>query len=324
MTPRAVNPCVVNPCIVEQLRYVSRNVRALESSSAFYCERLGFRLQGAAYSIDAALLGLHGQTLKAQRLKFGDNEIELVEVGPHARPYPPGSLASDLWFQHFALRCVDIHAAYRQLHRTDAFSPPPRAISAEMHGVPGPITLPSKSGGAIAFKFRDPDGHPLELIQLKQGKNHGAAPDGIDHSAVSVSDVRRSIDFYLKHLGMTVTARQTNSGMEQNCLDGLCHDAVEVVALAPAMASSPHLELLGYRSPLGRTLQPAALPHDIAGDRLVFACSAPAGTAEPAADVPFCDPDGHFIVLQSSTELAAALPCGKHRAVTPDRKTAPA
>jgi catechol 2,3-dioxygenase-like lactoylglutathione lyase family enzyme len=301
---------VVTPCVVKQLLYISRNVRELESSSAFYCERLGFQLQGGPYLIDAArcgLLGLHGLSIRAQRLTFGDNHIELIEVGSHGRPYPPDSLASDLWFQHFALRCVDIHAAYQRLYRSDAVSAPPLAISTPMHGLTGPIVLPSKSGGAIAFKFRDPDGHPLELIQVKRRKNQEAAREGIDHSAIAVHDVRRSIDFYLRHLGMTVTARQTNSGMEQNCLDALSHDTVEVVALAPTLEAGPHLELLGYGALPGRTLQPPAQPHDIASDRLVFACGAAAGTAtalssntrsvEPCADALLRDPDGHFIVL---------------------------
>lgn len=40
--------------------------------------------------------------------------------------------------------------------------------------------LPESSGGVTAFKFRDPDGHPLELLAFPDGKvpsRWGAQPD---------------------------------------------------------------------------------------------------------------------------------------------------
>jgi len=305
----------MSPFVVRRLLYISRNVRELERSTAFYCERLGFQLSGLVHLVEpamSALLGLAGQPLKAQRLKLGNGEIELIEVGLHGRPYPPGSRSSDLWFQHFAIRCADIDAAYRRLNRADSMSALPISISLEMQGRLGPVALPSKSGGAIAFKFRDPDGHPVELIQLKAQRNITDASVGIDHSAIAVKDVDRSIDFYQNSLGMNVIARQTNSGSEQDRLDALLNDVVDVVALAPSRVSNPHLELLGYRSPTVATLRPAALPCDIASDRLAFEFSRPArdvaaftlssneGTCAETALL--IDPDGHFILLQGIKE----------------------
>ena len=109
----------------------------------------------------------------------------------------------------------------------------------------GPQTLP---GGVIAFKFRDPDHHPLELIQFPTADPVTA--HGIDHSAISVADADRSIAFYAAALGLAVTARQVNTGPAQDALDNLDAVTVDVVALSPAIRS-PHLELLAYRAPCG-------------------------------------------------------------------------
>ena len=169
----------------------------------------------------------------------------------------------------------DIATAYARL-RTAAFSP----ISAH-----GPQALP---GGIVAFKFRDPDGHPLELIQLPAGDP--ATSGGIDHSAISVSDVARSVAFYASALGLVERARQVNTGPDQDALDGLQGVTVDVVALAPEVAA-PHVELLGYRAPLGRAA-PAGLLSDIAASRLVFAGDTVVGGRV------LRDPDGHVLIVK--------------------------
>ena len=116
----------------------------------------------------------------------------------------------------------------------------------------GPQLLPHRSGGATAYKFRDPDGHPLELIRFAD-----AVAGGIDHSAIAVTDAGRSIEFYRDRLGLTVGARQVNTGPEQDRLDGLTGAEVDVVALEPRQAT-PHVELLAYRTPPCRPM-PALL-----------------------------------------------------------------
>ena len=122
----------------------------------------------------------------------------------------------------------------------------------------GPQHLPANTGGVTAFKFRDPDGHPLELIAFPPGVGDPRwqrRPDarltlGIDHFALVVSDVERSIAFYSAQLGFRVVSRTVNRGEEQNRLDGLAGVEVDVIALAPGSgAQTPHLELLGYRQP---------------------------------------------------------------------------
>ena len=125
------------------------------------------------------------------------------------------------------------------------------------------------------------------------------ASGGIDHSAIAVLDAERSIAFYRDHLGLRIGARQTNTGVEQDRLDGVAPAQVDVVALEPA-EPTPHVELLAYLTPPGR---PAAAmrPHDIAATRLVLAVT---GLPDPAVRLAdgsraalIQDPDGHHLLL---------------------------
>ncbi len=251
---------------------VGMNVRSLEASIGFYEAALGFSASAIGPG-DAALLGVHA--VRRAVLRRGRQSVELTECSPPGAAYPQDSGSNDLWFQHCALATGDIAASYARL-RSAAFTP----ISAD-----GPQALP---GGITAFKFRDPDGHPLELIQFPDGKPLTA--EGIDHSAIAVSDVARSVAFYMVELGLAERARQVNTGPAQDALDGLAAVTVDVVALAPAVAA-PHVELLGYRAPRGRAA-PMARLSGIAASRLVFKVD---GRVEARI---LRDPDGHICVME--------------------------
>jgi catechol 2,3-dioxygenase-like lactoylglutathione lyase family enzyme len=304
---------------VKQLVRISRNVSNLRRSVSFYHERLGFRTSGPCFTMSPALvrmLGYPDGIPTIQRLKFGAQELELIEAGPGVRRYPTDSTSADLWFQHFAIRCVDIDTAYRRLYRPDCVSLSPIAISQRAGNATAPIRLPAHSGGASAFKFRDPDGHPLELLQLPGYPDaQPGDPDGIDHSAISVADAQRSIAFYTGILGMTVVSRQTNYGDEQCLLDNLQCDQVDVVALQPSGKVTPHIELLAYRSPVGRSLTTSSTPCDIASDRLVLEVSnvraivdslavpqrGVVSNCSQASTALLSDPDGHLLLLVEHT-----------------------
>ena len=160
----------------------------------------------------------------------------------------------------------------------------------------GPQLLP---GGIVAFKFRDPDGHPLELIQPVSVDP--ATRDGIDHSAISVSDVAGSVAFYEAALGLTSRSRQVNTGPAQDALDGLDGTAVDVLGLFPS-GPGPHVELLGYKTPAGLSRSPG-IPADIAATRLVFSVAGLAfqpGTvrlADGSTATLQHDPDRHALLL---------------------------
>jgi catechol 2,3-dioxygenase-like lactoylglutathione lyase family enzyme len=302
---------------VSKVLRISRNVVSLNRSIAFYRDRLGFTSAGLTFSMDrtlANLLGFEHQP-KVQRLRHGSQELELVEAGSNARPYPPLSRSDDPWFQHFALRCADIRNAFKRLYRTDSASPLPAAISSYPES-PSVIQLPSHSGGAKAFKFRDPDGHPVELIELAVvGFGKHAVSHGIDHSAISVSNVQTSIDFYTGMLGLSVGARQTNSGNEQAALDALQDPVVDVVAIQTVPRTVPHIELLSYHHPENEGIKPESYvvpgAADIASDRLVLSVERPLD-ASRSIGIPshytgrdylevatlIRDPDGHVLLIE--------------------------
>jgi catechol 2,3-dioxygenase-like lactoylglutathione lyase family enzyme len=121
---------------------------------------------------------------------------------------------------------------------------------------------------------------------------------GIDHSAISVSDSMRSIDFY-ETLGLRVASHSVNSGSQQARLDDLIEPFVEVTALAAAQAT-PHVELLCYRSD-GSARKLELKSNDVATTRLVFdALRSP--DAKAASPQSLIDPDGHHLVLVPSVE----------------------
>jgi catechol 2,3-dioxygenase-like lactoylglutathione lyase family enzyme len=214
----------------------------------------------------------------------------MLEFERPGRPYPAHLSPFDNEFQHFAIVVSDMAAAFDRLRATTGWT----AISTA-----GPQRLPDASGAVTAFKFRDPDGHPLEFLAFPAGRVPPAwrsAADqalflGIDHSAVSVADAARSIAFY-QRLGLRVTATSFNHGIEQQLLDGVDDPQVDVIGLAPA-EPTPHVELLCYRNVARRHSD--IQPNDLFASRLIFERDA-SGLASLEAEV-LVDPDGHYLEI---------------------------
>ena len=261
---------------VLRLGALRRVVRDLPASVAFYRHGLGFRVVG-----DADAPTLRGVVV----LALGQERIELVAASAGVRWLAPAD-APAVRFQHVAVVASDIGRAYDQLQ-----SVAPAPISRG-----GPQQLPQASGGVRAFKFRDPDGHPLEIIEFPPGTGdrrwHTAQAHradgptlGIDHAAICVANAERSIAFYAQ-LGFTVAARQRNVGPEQARLDGLDVSEVEVIALRPpgsATTAGPHLELLAYLTPQPTAAQAgkAKAGGQVTQDRLVWQLADAPSAAEP-------------------------------------------
>jgi catechol 2,3-dioxygenase-like lactoylglutathione lyase family enzyme len=227
---------------------------------------------------EMGLLGLEGGGTRLP-LRLGAQRLDLDSFDAPGRPYPIESTAADLCFQHFALVTDDIAAVW--MHVT--------ALGAMPISVDGPVTLPPSTGVAAAVKFRDPEGHPLELLQFppqSAGRRPGTGLLGIDHSAISVSDASASRRFY-EAWGLSVRAPTLNRGPTQMSLDGLPDVEVDVVPMLPRQAP-PHLELLAYRKPIGRPA-PRLQANDIAATRLVWAAD---------RDELIRDPDGHLHLLR--------------------------
>ena len=252
----------------------------------FYADAFGFERTGTTQQ-DALPYGVPGQAA-VHRLRLGLQEIELVGFEQAGAPYPPGSTSHDGWFQHLALVVSDMAAAHARLSRLAGW----HAITQG-----GPVVLPASSGGVTAFKFRDPEGHPLELLAFPAGRapaawtgRSDATPClGIDHSAIVVADEASSLAFYTA-LGLAAATRSVNQGPAQVRLDDAPEVVVGVVGLDPP-AAPPHLELLAYRSPAVRSGASGAA--DVACTRTMIVAAADA--LEPARMLR--DPDGHRIML---------------------------
>ncbi len=238
--------------------------------AAFYRDALGF--------VDDA----HGDDPHAAALVLGGTRLAIVASPLSARPYPGDVPGWSPLFQHFAIRVGDMDGALGHLEAVPGW----RAISTS-----GPETLPPSTGSVVAFKFRDPEGHPLELIGVP-GDEGEALFAGIDHTAISVTDVDDSVAFY-ERIGLVVTGRSLNRGPEQARLDGLEDPVVDVVSLGPPSGDAPHLELLGYRGVYRRDHDEPG-PDDVVATRIVFAM--PKGAI--ARSTTLHDPDGHLFELR--------------------------
>ena len=302
---------------VVEVERIAVTASDLDQTEAFYRDGLGFETIARRF----VNLPEDAQTSDAPAraeiltMRVGAEQVEFIHFAKAGKSYPSGSRASDLWFQHFAVVVSDMDAAYARLQNV-RFTP----ISLR-----GPQTLPKNAGRVRAFKFRDPDGHPLELIYFPPGqgrvvwRNKLQALDlGIDHTAISVSQTPASLAFYVTLLGMKVAYQTVNKGLAQDRLDDVAGSRVRITGLRPRSTDAAGIELLDYRSaPRGR---PAARDSRItdyvhahivvrvAGlDALIaklhrhgirFVSCAACSVIEGRRAVEISDPDGHDLVLE--------------------------
>ena len=307
---------------VVKVERISLTVADLDRTERFYHDGLGFVIVGRRHVEDPAvarLFGVPGTTIESLVMRLGSDEVEFLEYRPRGRLYPELSHSPDLWFQHFAVVVSDMDVAYAQLRRV-AFAP----ISSG-----GPQTLPEQNGRVRAFKFRDPDGHPLELLFFPPGQGRplwhlpagGRVFVGIDHSAVAVSDTAASEAFYGGLLGMSIAFELTNRGPTQDALDGINDAVVMITGLRPGSPSGPGIEFLDYRAPSrGRRAPTDTASNDLVHVHLVLRVDdlksqvrrlrdnhvrfvspgiVPLGNGIDAAMVR--DPDGHVLLLEELT-----------------------
>ncbi len=303
---------------IASIRRFALIVSVLVDAETFFGEAFDATIveRGQAGEATASLFGLPGAKVGRTLLRIGDEEIELLAFDPPGRPYPSGSTSTDLWFQHFAIIVSDMDAAYARLRAAGRFLP----ISGD-----GPVVLPPASGSVSAFKFRDGDGHPLELLAFPPGKGPPAWERrrgaglflGIDHSAISVADTARSVAFFEQAFGLKLNQRTENQGVEQARMDAVPDARVTVSGMMPERAP-PHVELLGYHVGSRRPIDPATTSADLAATHFVLETADLAAVAETltvlratfispgivaledgAMAVMVLDPDGHrFVVTQ--------------------------
>ncbi|WP_341529411.1 VOC family protein [Nostoc sp. UHCC 0302] len=236
---------------VHRIRAIYLTVTSCNRSLEFYTQALLFELvsditvEGQDYS---DLEGVTGAKIRIVTLRLGDELIELMEyLNIQGKPIPSDSQSNDLWFQHLAIVVSDMDRAYAHLR---SFPVEPISVA--------PQTIPvdnEASGGVRAFKFKDPDGHDLELIWFPPDKgkkkwhqkNHRLFL-GIDHSAIAISNTEQSLHFYCNLLGMQIDSRSLNWRATQSRLDNLPGAEVKITALRP-IQDGVGIELLDYILP---------------------------------------------------------------------------
>lgn len=255
-----------------EIRGWTLTVSNLDASVRFYEQALGFAKVDVRTRVGPAmdtLTGVFGTRVRVATLKLGDETIMLEQyVAPGGAPVPADGRSNDLWFQHFAVVVSDMERAFEHVNRFGI-----TGISS------GPQTIPASNvaaAGIKAYKFRSPDGHPLELLYFPADKGAARWQDkrrlflGIDHSAITVSDTERSRRFYEDLVGLKVAGGSLNSGVTQEQLDNAFGAVVRITGLRPELAHSPGLEFLQYLTPGGGRSAPAGWkPNDLALTRTV-------------------------------------------------------
>lgn len=241
---------------VREVGAIGLTVSDMERSVAFYRDVFGFEktadaeVAGPSYE---QLIGLAGLRARVVSMRLGAERIELTEfLAPRGRAAPADPRSNDVSFQHIAIITNDIEQGYLWLRRHHV-----RQVS------PEPQRLPDwnpKAGGIKAFYFRDPDGHPLEILEFPPDKGEAQwhRPSdriflGIDHTAIVVTDTESSLRFYRDVLGLRVAGESENWGPEQERLNDVVGARLRITTLRAA--SGPGVELLEYLMP--RTGRPA-------------------------------------------------------------------
>ena len=244
----ATEPSVV----VQSVASIGFTVSNMDRSIDFYRDVLTFN-QVSDVEVDGPeydqLWGIFGVRARVVMLQLGEQQLELTQFisPPDLRPIPMPSYSHDLWFQHCAIVVRDMEAAWAQLrkHHVRQISPRPQTI---------PASNPP-AAGIKAIKFRDPDGHNLELLWFPADKGNPVwkrpGSDlfmGIDHTAMTVRSTESSAKFYRDLLGMTVAGGTLNMGHTQQSLDSLPGARTRVTGFVPKMGP-PGLEFLEYELP---------------------------------------------------------------------------
>ena len=263
--PAGSPPGAQPPGLVRAVAAVGMTVADMDRSIAFYGRVLGFETVSDAEvwgPEHERLQGLFGLRMRVARMQLGDEQIELTEyLTPRGRPIPIDSRSNDRWFQHVAIIVSDMDRAYAWLrqHRVE-------------HASPAPQRLPNwnpNAGGIRAFYFKDPDGHPLEVLWFPRDKGdprwHRPTDRlflGIDHTAIVVASTAVSLACYRDTLGLRVAGESENHGPEQEQLNNVFGARLRITAL-PAPAG-PGIEFLEYLTPRdGRPIPADARPNDL-------------------------------------------------------------
>jgi catechol 2,3-dioxygenase-like lactoylglutathione lyase family enzyme len=244
--------------------HLGRVTGDLERIIAFYHDLLGLGLRGA----------------RNQPRLFSGNKTnnEFVNAPAHAEyraafmPIPGASAASEpqsqIYLEAFEYRNIDrrqiipaltgpgvssLRMLVRDLDKVAEAAKAAGVATITTGGVPVPVPVPAGlTGSARAIMVRDPDGYPVELMQVTPAPP-SVAPDASNvlgaQMSVVVSDLPASLDFYRRFVGPDLQAWegpgwQTSKAFSQ--LRGIA-DAEYRTAAVLLPGSFIRLELIQFR-----------------------------------------------------------------------------
>jgi len=239
-----------HPALIDGVDAIGITVSDMDRAVDFYSKVLTFEKVSdteVASENYEHLEGVFGLRMRVVRMRLGDEFIELTEyLAPKGRPIPVDSRSNDRWFQHIAIIVSDMDKAYVRLRQNKV-----------EHASSGPQRLPDwnkNAAGISAFYFKDPDEHPVEVLQFPPDKGaekwHRPTDKlflGIDHTAIVVWDTEASLKFYRDVLGLRVAGESENYGTEQEHLNNVFGARLRITALRGA--KGPGIELLEYLAP---------------------------------------------------------------------------
>jgi catechol 2,3-dioxygenase-like lactoylglutathione lyase family enzyme len=235
---------------ISSVEAIGFTVSDMDRSVGYYSRVLHFeKLSDIEYSGDSLdrLKGISGSRIRVVRMRLRQEEIELTQyLSPGSERTQGEFHSNDLSFQHIAIVVSDMNRAYAWLRENNV-----RHVSSS------PQTLPAwnrEAAGIQAFYFQDPDGHVLEIIHFPEGKGNPRWQQsnddlfqGIDHTAIVVSNTEKSINFYTSALGMRVVGVSENYGYEQEHLNNVFGAHLKITSLRSM--NGPGVELLEYLAP---------------------------------------------------------------------------
>lgn len=279
---------------LDSVASVAITVQDAARSTAFFRDVLGFTVASQEKTVGArwapSATGLGPATVELVHLELGGTRVDLADwVDREGAAYPADSRSNDLWYEHVGIAVSDMKAAVARLEAAGV-----RPISE------APQVLPASNPGSAGIEvycFRDPDGHPMELVHYPKGKGDARwqAPGhgvflGVDHVALVVSDLDESVKFYAGRLGMSLAWRGDHSGPEQQGLFGVPGASLRVAGLREK--HGPAVELLQYLEPKdGRPR-----PRDARANDLLVRYVVLGDSTDPGARLAvMSDPDGHLV-----------------------------
>jgi catechol 2,3-dioxygenase-like lactoylglutathione lyase family enzyme len=237
---------------------------------------------------------------KSERLTLGGQHVDLIVYDRAGQSISADARSNDRDFQHVAVIVSDMNRAWAWVQRF-----PIHSVSA------GPQLLPRwnpNAGGIAAVYFRDPEGHPLELLHFPPDKGaaqwHAASPLflGIDHTAIAVTNSTVSTRFY-EALGLTVKGHSNNYGIEQERLSGV--KGAHVAITAVRFESAPGVEFLQYLNPPAPQPPEREAVYDLGATRTLIItpksaslCASLHPIVQMYGNCIVRDPDGHLVEIR--------------------------